>query len=111
MAAVGVQGQPLLGQVGVSRHEEAALRANVGAGHKVGGVRALVVVGVHPPAQQVAVLQGRQGQPLSVEGHTLLLIHTLAVPMTPIAHLCKADQVSSTKELYMFQQHACQENS
>ena len=57
VAAVWVEGQALLGQVGVVRHQEAPLRAHVGAGHVVGGHRAGVVIGVHPPAQKVPVLQ------------------------------------------------------
>lgn len=58
MAAVGVQGQALLGQVRVVRHQEAALRAHVGAGDVVGGHGAGVAVSVDPPAQQVPVLRG-----------------------------------------------------
>lgn len=54
--AVRVQGQPLLGQVRVVRHQEASLGSHIGAGHEVWCVGALVVVGVNPPAQQVAVL-------------------------------------------------------
>jgi hypothetical protein len=61
VAAVWVEWEALLGQVGVVGHQEATHVTHVGAGHVVGCHRALVVVRVHPPAQQVAVLQGEAG--------------------------------------------------
>ena len=70
MSAVGVQWEALLGQVGVVGHQEASHITNVGAGHVVGCHGALVAVGVHPPAQQVAVLQ-EQWMTSWCEGSTL----------------------------------------
>jgi hypothetical protein len=57
VAAVGVQWEALLGQLGVVGHQEATHVTHIGAGHVVGCHGALVVVRVHPPAQQVPVLQ------------------------------------------------------